>query len=86
MLWSIGKNASAFGLFSVFSWFFHGLSKTRSDTASERIHVARVGPIISRITISGGAVVAADVTPIAPLVGINVSVALGLSFAEESGG
>jgi len=70
----------------VYLVFSHGLSKTRSDAASERIHVSRVGPIISRITISGGAVVAADVTPIAPLVGINVSVALGLSFAEESDG
>ena len=86
MLSTIGINASAFGLFSVFSWFFYGLSKTRSDSASERIHVARVGPIITGISISGGAVVAADVPPIALLVGINVSVALGLSFTEESGG
>lgn len=62
------------------------LPPATSDAASERIHVARVGPIITGITISGGAVVAADVTPIAPLVGINVSVALGLSFAEESDG
>ena len=70
----------------VYLGFSHGLSKTGSDSASEWIHVARVRPIITGITISGGAVVAADVTPIAPLVGIHVSVALGLSFAEESGG
>jgi hypothetical protein len=62
------------------------LPPATSDSASDRIHVAGVRPIISAIAVGTAPIVATYVTSIVPLVGINVGVTLSLSFAEECGG
>lgn len=74
------------GLFSIILAIGFNLPPATSDSASERIHVAGVRPIISAIAVGTAPIVATYVTSIVPLVGINVGVTLSLSFAEESGG
>jgi hypothetical protein len=74
------------GLFSIILLIEFNLPPARSNSASERIYVAGVRPIISAIAVGTAPIVATYVTSVVPLVGINVGVTLSLSFAEESGG